>query len=189
MPPSPPRPRCRRTATRGVAALTLVLGVAAATACGSSSTTAAPATTARAGGPTTTVAVAKDVLGTDPAPPGAPGRTLTLIRYTNAPGAKLSPHVHPGVQLASIQSGTLTYTVESGTATVTRAGGDTDEITGPATTTLGPGDAVVEHDGMVHFGANDTDQPVVILATLLTEDGRDLAVTVTTPAPAPTTGG
>lgn len=127
------------------------------------------------------------MLGTDPAPPGAPGRTLTLIRYTIAPGAKLSPHIHPGVQLASIQSGTLTYTVESGTATVTRAGGGTEEVTGPATTTLGPGDAVVEHDGMVHFGANDTDQPVVILATLLTEDGKDLAVTVTTPAPTPST--
>lgn len=175
-----------------VRAAALVLVVTGAAACGSSDGTASPGTTTRAvsaGGPTTTVAVAKDVLGTDPAPPGAPGRTLTLIRYTIAPGAQLSPHVHPGVQLASIQSGTLTYTVESGTATVTRAGGDTDEITGPATTTLGPGDAVVEHDGMVHFGANDTDQPVVILATLLTEDGRDLAVTVTTPAPAPTTGG
>lgn len=186
---APSRTSCRRTGARWAAA---ALVVAAATACGSSATTATPASTARpsaGGGPTTTVAVAKDVLGTDPAPPGAPGRTLTLIRYTIAPGAKLAPHVHPGVQLARIESGTLTYTVETGTATVTRADGATEQITGPATTTLGPGDAVVEHDGMVHFGANETQQPVVILATLLTEDGKDLAVTVTTPAPTPSTAG
>lgn len=175
-----------------VRAAALALAVAGAAACGSSGGTASPGTTARVastGGPTTTVAVAKEVLGTDPAPPGAPGRTLTLIRYTIAPGAKLSPHIHPGVQLAHIESGTLTYTVETGTATVTRAGGGTEQLTGPTTTTLGPGDTVVEHDGMVHFGANDTEQPVVILATLLTEDDKDLAVTVTTPAPTPTTGG
>ncbi|MEZ5141548.1 MAG: cupin domain-containing protein [Acidimicrobiales bacterium] len=138
------------------------------------------------GAPTTTVAVAKDVLATTADPPGAPGRTLTLIRYTIAPGAKLTPHIHPGIQLAAIDTGTLTYTVESGTATVTRAGGDTEAVTGPATITLGPGDSVAEPDGMVHFGANDTTTPVVILATLLTEDGRDLAVTVTTAGPATT---
>lgn len=33
---------------------------------------------------------------------------------------------------------------------------------------------------MVHFGANDTKRPVVILATLLTKDGADLAVPITT---------
>ncbi len=146
------------------------------------STAAPPA----GGAPTTTVAVAKDVLATTADPPGAPGRTLTLIRYTIAPGAKLTPHIHPGIQLAAIDTGTLTYTVESGTATVTRAGGDTEAVTGPATITLGPGDSVAEPDGMVHFGANDTTTPVVILATLLTEDGRDLAVTVTTAGPATT---
>jgi hypothetical protein len=29
---------------------------------------------------------------------------------------------------------------------------------------------------MVHFGANETDEPIVIVATLLTTDGEDLAV-------------
>lgn len=132
---------------------------------------------------TTMVAVQKDVLATDLDPPGAPGRTLTLIRYTIAPGAKLAPHIHPGVQLASIESGTLTYTIISGTAAITRAGGKAESATGPTTITLNPGDAVAEKGEMVHFGANDTDRPVVILATLLTEAGRDLAVTVTTTTP------
>ena len=135
-----------------------------------------------AGGPGTTVAVQKDVLASEVDPPGGEGSTLTLMRYTIAPGAKLSPHIHPGVQLAHIESGTLTYTVVEGTATVTRADGTVEPVTAPATTTLGPGDAVAENDGMVHFGANDTTEPVVILATLLTADGEDLAVTVTTVA-------
>ncbi len=162
--------------------------------CGSDSMSSQPATPARttttvSTSPTTTVAVQKEVLGTEVDPPGASGRTLTLIRYTIAPGAQLAPHVHPGVQMASIQSGSLTYTVVSGTATVQRAPvgtGPVEPVTGPSTVTLGPGDTVIEKGDMVHFGANQTAAPVVILATLLTEDGHDLAEPVTTvPAPPP----
>jgi len=173
----------------------LVAGLVLVAGCGSGTTSTSPATTAEAtttasdASPTATVAVQKDVLGTDVDPPGALGRTLTLIRYTIAPGAKLAPHVHPGVQMASIQSGSLTYTVVSGTATVQRAGGSAVEpVTGPSTITLGPGDAVIEKDDMVHFGANTTDGPVVIVATLLTEDGSELAIPVTTVAATTTPG-
>ena len=134
------------------------------------------------GGPGTTVApVVKSILAHEADPPGAPGRTLSLVRYVIAPGAQLPAHIHPGVQLASIESGMLTYTVVSGTATVTRAGSPTgDPVTGPTTITLGPGDAVAENDGMVHYGANQGTEPVVILASLLTDSTKDLAVTVTT---------
>ncbi len=132
------------------------------------------------------MAVKREILGTDVDPPGALGRTLTLVRYTIAPGAKLAPHVHPGVQMASIESGSLTYTVVSGTATVQRADGAVEPVTGPSTTTLGPGDAVIETGDMVHFGANPTKVPVVIEATLLTEDGKDLAIPVTTTFPTTT---
>ncbi len=127
--------------------------------------------------------VVKQVLAQMADPPGAPGRTLTLIRYTIAPSAKLSAHVHPGVQLASIESGTLTYTVESGRAVIRRAGGTTEQVDGPAITQLRPGDAVQESGDMVHFGANDTGQPVVITASLLTETGKDLAVVTGSSAP------
>lgn len=173
---------------RALAVLVLSFGVLGLAACGADTAAtasgAAPATDAPGStttlAPGTTVAVQKDVLASEVDPPGGEGSTLTLMRYTIAPGAKLSPHIHPGVQLASIEAGTLTYTVVEGTATVTRADGTVEQVTAPATTTLGPGDAVAENDGMVHFGANDTDEPVVILATLLTADGQDLAVTVTT---------
>jgi quercetin dioxygenase-like cupin family protein len=149
----------------------------------STTTTEAEATTDAAGATDTTAAasaeVVKDVLGQVDDPPGADGSLLTLIRYTIPAGAKLAPHIHPGVQLARIESGTLTYTVEEGTATVRRKGAETDEaVTGPTTITLDAGDTVTELDGMVHFGANDTDEPIVIIATLLTTDGEDLAVPV-----------
>jgi quercetin dioxygenase-like cupin family protein len=141
--------------------------------------------------PTTTVAaqpVVREILAQTQDPPGAPGRTLTLARYTIAPGAKLNPHIHPGVQMASIVEGTLTYHVLVGTVTVQRdvqpdgTPTSTETLTAPAQTTLGPGDVVVELDGMEHYGENLTDEPIVILASLLTEDGKDLAVTVTTTA-------
>lgn len=123
-----------------------------------------------------------EVLATDVDPPGAEGRTLSLVRYTVPPGARLAPHLHRGVQLARITSGRLTYTVVEGTAIVRRQGASADEaITGPATTVLEVGDAVTEVDGMIHFGADDTHEPVVIEATLLTVDGEDLAVPVSPP--------
>lgn len=137
----------------------------------------APATTTTAAA---AEPVVKEILATDPTPPGADGYTLTLIRYTIAPGAELAPHVHPGVQMANIDSGTLTYTVISGTATVRRAGGEPAPVTGPTTISLGPGDSVVEPGDMVHFGANRTDQPVVISATLLTRTDEGLSVVVPT---------
>lgn len=153
----------------------LVLVVAAA--CGGGGSGSPSGTTS------TTVAVVREILATDAVPPGAPGRTLTLVKYTIAPGAQLPAHVHPGVQLAAIQSGTLTYTVLSGTASVKRADGSTEAVTGPATIRLEAGDEVTETENMVHFGANATDDPVVILATLLTESGLDLAVAVTSTVP------
>jgi hypothetical protein len=167
----------KRTALSG----SLAAFVLAATACGASSTgaaaspAAAPSTTAAAS-KAAAVPVLREVLDNDLKPPGAPGRTLSLVRYTIAPGAKLAPHVHPGVQMASIQSGTLSYTVVSGTAEVRRAGATTDTpVKGPATIQLGRGDAVTEIGNMVHFGENKTKTPIIILAALLTEDGHPLA--------------
>jgi quercetin dioxygenase-like cupin family protein len=164
----------------GAGAGTSTTTTASATTAGSSTTTAA----AGAAGPT----VVKDILGTVVDPPGADGSTLTLIRYHIPAGAQLAPHVHPGVQIARITAGELTYTVVEGTAIVRRKGATGDEeVTGPATTKLVAGDTVTELDGMVHFGANDTAEEVIIDATLLTKDGKDLAVPVAIPAPATTT--
>ncbi len=164
-----------------IVALLAVLIIPTAAACGSSENdTSAPATSAPATRTMTTTAapatVVRDVLDNDMTPPGAPDSTLSLVRYTIPAGAKRAPHVHPGVQMASIESGTLTYTVMSGTAQVRRAGATTDtSTTGPTTIELGRGDAVTEAGNMVHFGKNKTNAPVVILATLLTAHGHELA--------------
>jgi quercetin dioxygenase-like cupin family protein len=178
--------------TRSALACLLTALVLAVAGCGSSSSdppgdpsAAAPAASTTVDGtassPTTTVAVRTEVLDDLVDPPGAHGRTLSLVRYHIAPGAKLAAHVHPGVQMARIESGTLTYTVVSGTALVRRAGDDTDTgVTGPTTITLRVGDSVIERGDMVHYGENRADEPLVITATLLTEDGHDLAEPVTT---------
>ena len=176
----------RPSAAIGVLALAAaaLLGGCGSDSTAATSTLAARTATADDTGATTTSAAAstevvKDVLGQFDDPPGAPDSMLTLIRYTIPPGAKLAPHIHPGAQLARIESGTLSYTIEEGTATVRRAGADADEqVTGPTTISLEAGDTVTELDGMVHFGANEIDQPIVIVATLLTTDGEDLAVPV-----------
>lgn len=167
-----------------VVALGLLAGCSDDTGITSSTTAPRPAPITSPSSTTSATApgeVVKEVMGTVADPPGAPGRTLTLIRYTIPAGAQLAPHVHPGVQLASIRSGTLTYTVVEGTAIVRRRGASTDdEVRAPTTIRLGPGDTVTELDAMVHYGANETEQEVVIMATLLTIDGDDLAVPVTT---------
>jgi hypothetical protein len=128
--------------------------------------------------------VVREILGQVDSPPGASGRRLSLVRYTIAPGAELAPHVHPGAQMAAIESGSLTYHVLSGTAVVHRAVGPdgvpglSEELIGPAETTLRAGDAVIEDGEMLHFGSNRAAEPVVILATLLTDPGAGLAVAV-----------
>jgi quercetin dioxygenase-like cupin family protein len=132
-----------------------------------------------------TEAVAREILAEVLDPPGAPGRRLTLIRYTIAPGADLPPHIHPGVQMASIESGNLSYGVVSGRAVIHRSVGDdgvpasTEELVGPGETTLGPGDAVVEMAEMVHYGGNETLQPIVIVASLITDPEQALAIEAT----------
>ncbi|MGE4055243.1 MAG: cupin domain-containing protein, partial [Vicinamibacterales bacterium] len=128
--------------------------------------------------------VVREILSQTENPPGAPNRRLTLVRYTIAPGAELVPHIHPGVQMASIVSGTLTYRVLSGTATIHRqvaASGvpaSVENVVGPADTELRPGDTIIEEESMVHFGSNRTSGPIVILATLITDPGAELSVPV-----------
>jgi hypothetical protein len=130
------------------------------------------------------VAVVRELLAVTADPPGAPGMVLTLARYTIAPGAILPPHLHPGLQLARIEAGTLRYHVVEGEVTLQRSvnaegvAAREERLTGPDETRLYPGDVVLEIGEMLHFGANDTDAPLVILATLLTPVGEPLARTV-----------
>ena len=117
-------------------------------------------------------------------PANAPGQTLYLQQVTIAAHAKLAEHFHQGTQVAHVISGVLTYNIVSGTATVTRAGGKTEDVPGPNKVLLQPGDALVETSSLVHFGANDTNEPVVIELAAILEQGAPLA----TPAGTGATG-
>lgn len=109
------------------------------------------------------------------APDNAPGQHLYLERVTIAPDAELPLHFHEGTQVAFIEEGVLTYNIESGTAAVTRADGTEESFDGPTSITLEPGDSIVETIDLVHFGANEGDDPVVITLTALLAEGAPLS--------------
>ena len=83
-----------------------------------------------------TVVAVRDVL-VEGSPEAANGQVLQLVRYDIPAGMTLAMHTHPGMQLAYIESGVLTYTVVSGGAIpVTRGAHDG---TPEATELLAPG--------------------------------------------------
>ena len=131
--------------------------------------------------------VEKDVLIADSDDASAPGETLSLTRYTIPAGARLPVHYHPGVQLASVESGELTYHVIEGKLYVTRADGTKATYESGATVVLSTGDSWEEPQGMIHYAENLGDVPVVLISTALLETDKDATILVdatpdTTPA-------
>ncbi len=123
--------------------------------------------------PATPTGVVREVLSSgDPAV--APGHALELVRYTIPAGTQLVAHTHPGMQVASIVSGTLSYTVISGQVPVTRAAtGEVVAVTSASgEVAIQPGDAFYEAEGVVHFGRNAGSEPVVILVSSLFTIGQ-----------------
>jgi quercetin dioxygenase-like cupin family protein len=107
-------------------------------------------------------------------PSTAPGLAMGLVQLTYAPGATLNTHTHPGASILYVESGTLTYTLIEGTATVTRA--SADPATPPVTETLATGvielaagDSLFEDADVIHTANNAGEEPaVVLIANLLT---------------------
>jgi quercetin dioxygenase-like cupin family protein len=163
--------------TRIMVGLWVVLAVLVAVTQGSQRSAGSDATPAPAAdGLTRTVLV-----GATPA--AAPDQSLELAQIVIAPGVKLPPHVHPGTQLASIVSGELTYTVIDGEIRVVRtsvdgAPGAEETLTSGQTTVLHPGDAVIETEGMLHYGENLGSEPVVIMTAVLFEANQPASIPV-----------
>lgn len=116
-------------------------------------------------------------------PPAAPGQTLELVRYDIPARLTLAVHIHPGLQIAYVVSGELTYHVLTGTVEVRRAGDPDPNQPGPvelleagSSTVLLPGDSVAELPGAVHYGENLGDEPVVLLAATLLTTGEPAAI-------------
>lgn len=107
---------------------------------------------------------------------GAPDRDLVLSRVVIPPGAVLDPHNHRGTQVARIESGTLSYTVEDGEVVVRRGPSDGEstvvrKIEAGQTGSISGGEWIVEQPSDIHRAANEGSDPVVVyLATLLEAD-------------------
>jgi hypothetical protein len=143
------------------------------------STTAAP----RTGDRSSANGVTRVILGVAE-PQNAPGQTMLLQDVRIAPGAKLPSHFHQGTQLARVVKGTLTYTLDQGTAIVTKPGGAPETITGPKTISLTKGDVLVENAALLHHAENQGTTAVVLNLAVLLQTGAPLA----TPAGADTAG-
>lgn len=100
-------------------------------------------------------------------PAAAPGQVLQLVRYHIPPNISLPVHIHPGMQVALVEEGTLHYTVVEGEMSFTRANGEPGMLRSGESTDFLPGDTLVEAQGMIHFGENLTDEPVVLLVASL----------------------
>ena len=117
---------------------------------------------------------------------GAPNRTMVLSRVEVAPGAKLALHHHLGTQISHIESGTLTYTVRQGSATVREGESDQDPrlvrtVKAGQTARIKTGQWLVEQPSDIHEAANNGSVPVVIYLATLLKTGAPPATPVTLP--------
>jgi quercetin dioxygenase-like cupin family protein len=104
---------------------------------------------------------------------GAPQRELVLSRVVVPPGAKLALHHHLGTQVARVESGVLTYTVQQGSVVVRCGQSDANptvvrKIAAGQSGQIKSGQWIVEQPSDIHRAANNGSEPVVIyIATLL----------------------
>jgi len=114
---------------------------------------------------------------------GAPGRELVLSRVVVPAGAKLALHHHLGTQVARVESGVLTYTVEQGSVVVRRGQSDSNptvvrKIKAGQTARIKPGQWIVEQPSDIHQAANNGSKPVTIYIATLLEAGAPPATPV-----------
>lgn len=122
--------------------------------------------------------IREEMGSTDPS--NAPGETLYMTRVRFTPGYRIATHTHPGTQLAFVEKGTLTYTVvRGGSVPVHDPDGEIRHLGPGETTQLPSGSWIVENEGVVHYGRNDTDGEVVLLTSAILEKGEPISTPVT----------
>ncbi len=127
--------------------------------------------------------VVREALAQDVDPAGAKGRTLGLSRVDVQPGAQLALHRHPGVQIARIDQGVLTYTVVTGAVNVWRGNPEAKatkvrRIRAGQTAPIRAGQWIVEKPGTIHRAANRGKKTIVIYISSLFRNGAPPAIPV-----------
>ena len=122
--------------------------------------------------------VRRDALARAKNPRGAPDRDMVLSRVVIQPGTALALHHHEGTQIARIEHGTLTYTVERGRAKVREGDSDTNPhlvrvIEAGETAKIRSGQWLVEQPSNHHSARNDGKRKVVIYLATLLRDGAE----------------
>jgi quercetin dioxygenase-like cupin family protein len=117
---------------------------------------------------------------------GAPDRIMVLSRVVIEPGAKLAVHHHLGTQISRVSAGTLSYTVERGSAVVREGESGVDErfvrkIAAGQTARIRPGQWLVEQPSDIHRAANQGSTPVVVYLATLLESGAPPSTAVPLP--------
>jgi quercetin dioxygenase-like cupin family protein len=124
--------------------------------------------------------VVREPLAEAKQPRGVDGRTLGLSRVTVMPDAELPAHTHPGTQVAYVEQGTLTYTVNDGRVSVMRGSSDDPtvvrRIRSGETGKIRTGQWIVEQPNDHHQAANRGDLPVVIFTATLLRKGFPTAI-------------
>ena len=120
--------------------------------------------------------VIREALAQTTKPRGAAGRTLALTRITIQPGTELPLHHHPGTQIAYVDSGVLTYTVEQGTARIKRGPADDHptlvrKLDAGETAAIKRGQWIVEQPSDHHHAVNRGKRPIVLYLSTLFPTG------------------
>ncbi len=107
-------------------------------------------------------------------PAVAPGETLQLLQLTLQPGVTIAMHHHPGPVIITVASGQFTTSFAQSSATITRAGATEPEaVDSGEEYVLNPGDTVAyDADTMGHVMKNAGTEPLVLVASVLFEDGQ-----------------
>lgn len=109
-------------------------------------------------------------------PSFAKGYRLSLTEAVLPPGSGFPPHRHPGMQVAYVQTGTLTYTVYQGKVKIFQGTPGSSQklvrvLRAGQTGSIKAGQWIIETPRLHHKGANLGHRRVVILlATLLRSD-------------------
>ena len=118
----------------------------------------------------------REALAQSSSPRGAKGRTLALTRITIPAGTKLAQHHHPGTQIAYVQAGVLTYTVDEGSAKIKRGPADDHprlvrKLEAGDTGRIRAGQWIIEQPSDHHHAANLGDKRVVLYLSTLFRRG------------------